>query len=1581
MFICAIIINMKKWLFKVNAGSIALILLGTLINIVGGLMASRLNLPWWLDSIGTFISAVTLGPVAGAISGALMNVIMELFSPGMLPFAIVSICGGLAVGVFFPRDRKIDSFSVIATALFAGFVMSVVCTPLNMYFNDGYTGNVWGDALVDMLAENVNFAAFRCLAGCLLVNMPDKAICILVTMLILWCARKVKDKKQIVTPILLLSLVFGAMMPLRTVAAGGIRADHSAVVYGVDDGLTSAEINTIAQTADGYIWAGAYSGLYRYDGRSFSQIQPDKRISNVIYLFEDHSGRLWIGTNDSGVACYDTDTAQVDFYTVKEGLAADSIRSICEDDEGGIYVSTTKELCRIYNGQIQVFTDETELRCIYSLKNMGNGCIAGVTKNGLVFVMKEGKVVCTEKSGDDSYSYTAIAATPEGDVLAGTSADILYRYEISTEGMLKEKGSFSVEGLSYVNHIAWSDQVQGYLVAATRGLFLIGWADNIENLSMEGFDAAVSDAITDAQGNLWFASSQQGILKLSPSSFTDPAVAGGIQLSAANSLLAEQGSLLIGTDTGLHIIDIKSGKEINNALTERLEGIRIRHLFRDSNRVLWLSTYAQEGLMRADTQGNIISVSEQENGLIGSRYRFCLELTDGTILAASTDGIDLLKDGRPVGSIGAEQGMEVPQVLSAVECEDGSILAGTDGGGVYRIRNGAVVGHIGSDEGLLSQVVMRIVPCRGGYIYVTSNGLYYGMADDPVRHLENFPYNNVYDVYITEDDVAWVSSSAGIFVVNLSDLLGEADYQYVLLNRSRGFDASLTANAHSAVDGDILYLCCADGVRSVNTKSYNSLNEDYDIRLSAVKEGEQTVSIEDGVYRIPSGKGRIQIQPAVLNYAMSDPLLSIELEGVDTRPLLFHQSELPDLYYNNLPHGDYSLSIKVLDDLSGAVKKEKIFYLHKDAELYEMGYYKLYLVLVGTMLVAFLAWTIAKMGNMAVINRQYDQIREAKEEAEYANKAKSRFLANMSHEIRTPINAVLGMDEMILRESNEKEIREYAADIYSAGNTLLALINDILDSSKIESGKMELVLVEYELKELIRNLVNMIKRRAQEKDLVLNTEVDENLPSVLYGDDVRIRQVVTNILTNAVKYTHEGSVTLRISGVSENDRLTLRIEVEDTGIGIKEEDIPKLFEAYQRIEEGRNRNIEGTGLGMSITVQLLKMMGSELKVESTYGKGSRFWFELEQKIIERKPMGNIERGAADDESRFRGSFTAPDAKVLVVDDNALNLRVFRSLIKHTGMQISEASSGAESLKLAEEKHYDLVFLDHMMPDMDGIETLHHMRKIEGYDKVPIYMLSANALSGVKEQYLEEGFDGYLAKPIVSEKLEQAIRENLPEQMIKPYTGTADVSPAVNEETETEDDNDHEYPLIDGLDWDYAKIHLPDHELLMDTIRNFYNSIDASADKLCSLKGDPDAYRIKVHSMKSSAAIIGIVPLAGMARILEKAAADGDDAVIEKIHDIFIGQWRSYKDKLRELVYEEDEEKPAGDNALLLTHIERMDTAIDEYDVNEAEDIFEKIDEYSYEPAVQELLEKLRSAIEQYDMDMAKEIAAQIKEIL
>lgn len=394
-------------------------------------------------------------------------------------------------------------------------------------------------------------------------------------------------------------------------------------------------------------------------------------------------------------------------------------------------------------------------------------------------------------------------------------------------------------------------------------------------------------------------------------------------------------------------------------------------------------------------------------------------------------------------------------------------------------------------------------------------------------------------------------------------------------------------------------------------------------------------------------------------------------------------------------------------------------------------------------------------------------LEKAKEEAEKANAAKSQFLARMSHEIRTPINAVLGMNEMILRESQETEIRKYARDVKDSSVVLLNLINEILDASKIESGMMELVNTNYEIASLLNDLYNMINVKAKEKNLKLIFDVDSSIPRAYYGDDKRIRQILLNLLTNAVKYTNHGMVEMKVRCRIENENAILHYSVKDTGIGIKKEDIGKLYDAFQRLDMTKNRDIEGTGLGMNITQQFLKLMGSELQIQSEYGKGSEFAFDIVQKVVDSEPLGNIkERLVKKDENKLeQTTWCAPEANILVVDDFKMNLRVFKSLLKKTQMQIYEAESGRECLDLVKQQSFDLIFLDHMMPEMDGIETLHEIKANNLCEGVPIIMLTANAIVGDKEKYIDEGFDDFLSKPIMPNELMEIVLHHLPEGLI------------------------------------------------------------------------------------------------------------------------------------------------------------------------------------------------------------------------
>ena len=610
----------------------------------------------------------------------------------------------------------------------------------------------------------------------------------------------------------------------------------------------------------------------------------------------------------------------------------------------------------------------------------------------------------------------------------------------------------------------------------------------------------------------------------------------------------------------------------------------------------------------------------------------------------------------------------------------------------------------------------------------------------------------------------------------------------------------------------------------------------------------------------------------------------------------------------------------------------------------------------------------------------------ARHEALAANEAKGKFLAQMSHEIRTPINAVLGMDEMILRESKEQNVREYAMDIYTAGQSLLSLINDILDFSKIDSGKMEIVPVEYDISSLIHDLVNMTSQRAADKGLSLEVEADAQIPSRLYGDDVRIRQILINILTNAVKYTHEGTVWLRVHSRVMNETALLYFEVEDTGIGIKAEDLPKLSAEFERIEEDKNRNIEGTGLGMSITIQLLALLGSRLHVESTYGKGSKFYFELEQKIIDDTPIGdfasNVQQMAQD--FHYEAALYAPDAKLLVVDDNVVNRKVLPNLLKETAIQVTEAASGAECLQLVQENQFDLTFLDHMMPEMDGVETLHCMKALPEYPckDTPVVVLTANAVSGAKEAYLSEGFDDFLSKPIVPDKLEAMLLKMLPEALLctvrepvkKPEAQEAAALPL------------EELPFVEGLDWNYAWLHLPEYELLAYTVREFYDQIDSAADCLerayrqCTEEKNPEPYRIQVHAMKSLAATIGIISLSGIARVLESAAKDGRIEVILSMTAIFLEEWRSYRLKLQGVFgIGSTQGKEVTDYSVIRALVEMVRVSMQEMEIDKADECVRQLRDYDFPAEIWQEIQKLAEAVTNLDPEETERLANLLSE--
>ena len=592
-----------------------------------------------------------------------------------------------------------------------------------------------------------------------------------------------------------------------------------------------------------------------------------------------------------------------------------------------------------------------------------------------------------------------------------------------------------------------------------------------------------------------------------------------------------------------------------------------------------------------------------------------------------------------------------------------------------------------------------------------------------------------------------------------------------------------------------------------------------------------------------------------------------------------------------------------------------------------------------------------------------------------ANEAKSAFLSNMSHEIRTPINAILGMNEMILRESDDKQVIYYSENIRTAGKNLLGLINDILDFSKIEEGKLEINLAEYDLSATISDIVNMVHLRADKKGLLFKLEIDNDVPKHLVGDELRVKQVITNLLTNAIKYTEKGSVLLSVGyEKAGDDSILLKVSVKDTGIGIKEEDIEKLFSKFVRIEESRNRHIEGTGLGMNITANLLELMDSELKVDSVYGEGSCFSFDIKQDVKDWAPIGDYEasyREHLEKKDRYKERFIAPDARILVVDDNPMNLIVFKSLVKLLGMRVDTTNDGIEGVALSKENRYDMLFLDHMMPVKDGIETLRDIKEDEKNPNsaVPAVCLTANAISGAREKYLEAGFDDYLSKPIDSEELENMLVRYIPAEKI--IVNRADDEDAEKKETlsvpeDMEELANANVDVIKGIS------NSGDESSYRVLLKVFYDSIDEKAEELDNFydAGDYKSYTIKVHALKSSARIIGAAEFGEKAQKLEDASKGEDIVYIRGHHSDFMAEYRNFAGILKAIVGNGDSvsDKPEADETVMTEVFEEIRTAAEEMDFDRMEGVFEEMDAYSIPQKDAELYEKLKDAYSQYDYD-------------
>ena len=1322
---------------------------------------------------------------------------------------------------------------------------------------------------------------------------------------------------------------------------------YMAQLYDATNGLPTSDANYVLAASDGYIYIGGYSGIIRYDGSSFERLDGSTGMTSGRALMEDTLGRLWIGTNDNGVVMLDGEN--IKRYTYEDDLPSSSIRTFAEGGDGKIYIGSTGGVSYVDNaGKLHNVADPRVTgTTIVRLVSDAEGKVYGNTKDGAIFRIEDGAVAgfyTTNELGTEIISTIYADPSHPGKVYLGTESNVIYYGDFGARAHDMKK-----IGVSPADNTYWITSACGRIwITCENYTGYIDETDRFRTLEHIPMNNSIDMMTSDYQGNLWFASSRQGVMKVVTNNFQNVTRTAGLNLDAVNSTCLHNNLLYIGTDSGLYIID-GDNHVVENNVTEYLADTRIRCITEDNDDNLWITTYTNDLGVVCVSPGDIIKSYTTLQGMPGNKTRSATIASDGSVLVGTNDGLAVIKDGLVTKTVTASDVVENTVFLTVCEGDNGVIYAGSDGDGIYVI-DGDKVSRLGRPDGLTSDVILRIKKdeANGVYWIITSNSIEC-MKDGSIKCIDTFPYNNNFDLFPDEAGNMWILSSVGVYCVNADALVNNHVTDFKLYTVANGLAGAPTANAFSCMDDKgNLYIAERTGVCVVNVNNF--FDQDSLVKVgvrSIVCNDGEILPGEGGAYTIPSDAYRIQITPAILDYTMTNPLVRVYLEGSEEAGITAEQSSMTPLEFTGLDYGDYTLHVQILNKSTRQVSLDRTFKITKQPRFFELLTVRILLVALIAAIVGIIVWRVM---TGTVIRKQYEQIRSAKEEAERANSAKSRFLANMSHEIRTPINTIMGMDEMILREDATDvpkgyfmSVINYALDIRSASESLLGLINDLLDISKIESGKMKLVEQGYDFAELLRSIITMIRVRSREKDLTFDVMVDENIPTRLYGDSGKIKQVLLNLLTNAVKYTEKGGFTLNVSleEKREND-CDLKFSVKDTGIGIKAEDMDKLFTAYERLDEERNSGIQGTGLGLDISRRFAELMGGKLWCESEYGNGSEFILTVTQKTEDATPMGKfvelVDEGA---KGPYVPQFIAPDADVLIVDDNPMNLSVIKGLLKATKMFITTASSGEECLEKIKYGSFNAVLLDHMMPGMDGVETVARIR--EDHPDLPVYALTANSTLG-EEFYISKGFTGYLAKPIDSRAVERAIMKHLPPEMMMKPDG-ADFTEQIEELPE----NMNWAKDIEGISMDEGVRNSGGIGAYINSLHLFEETLEDNARviKAAYDENDIKLFTIKVHALKSSARIVGALGLSSLAEKLEKAGNDGDMDFIHGNAEKLLEEYRAFKDRLKKLhedAVAEDKEPIPEDE--LGDAYEALRELIPQMDYDSVEMILANLNEYS-----------------------------------
>ena len=972
-------------------GTILIVFFCIVVNFAGKHLAVKYQLPLWLDSIGTVIAAYVLGPVSGAIIGCTGNIIYSFWDPTSLAYSLTSIYIGASMGVA-ARKKYFESFFG-ATTVAGGVTMGsvFVSTILNLSFYDGYTGNVWGDGVVNFLIDRNLPKVIASTIGEMYLDFLDKIITVLFMYYLIKFVRALRKQNRVnisaktsaKAGFLIALILAGSLAPaFPSEAAGRSSITYIQRVFNADNGLPCGHANDIVQTNDGILWVGSYSGLYRYNGSSFRFMEEFDNVKNVNCLYVDEEGRLWIGTNDSGVVIA-IGSEQVNILNTTKGLPSDSVRSIVQSSDGDYYIGTSEQMVvvRLKNG-ITISGEFPSIRYAQSIAADRNGNVAAVTAEGKLYLLREGKVTCEVPKFDEKTVYSACEFSPEGLLYAGTTDGRVMMYKV-------DNGSASIlhtqvcSGISEINRIYFAGT--STWVLADNGIGRLH-GNAFTNVPTGDYNSSIERMCVDYQGNLWFASTRHGLLQLSESCFSDLYTQYGINPAVVNTTAIHDGILYIGADNGLTEVHMSSGSLRRDQLTETLKGVRIRCIMDDSKGNMWFCTYGK-GLICEQKNGEVIFYNSEEFGL-GNRVRGCIEMSDGRIAVSADSGLSIIRNGKVETTIPYGDELGSSQILSLCEYSDGKLYLGTDGSGIKIYEDGKITGELTKDDGLGSGVILKMVYDSEYDVMfiVTSNCLCY-MKKSVISQISGFPYSNNYDIVLDGDGEAFVLGSAGIYVVRKAALLSDRQIDYTLLNSRLGLRGSLTANSWNEVsEDDDLYLSTDRGVIKVNLDNYRSIRRAYRLYVSQVILDGVPVDIERGNrLTVDKDVNTIEFVPEIVNFSLEDPKVSYYLEGVDGSYKTVPQSELTSAIYTNLPAGEYVFHIAIIDEETGSILEESSYGFVKENSIYDNNWFMFYMLFVGGLFVGWATWFYTRYWAQKKMRVQQERLTLALKQVEMGN--------------------------------------------------------------------------------------------------------------------------------------------------------------------------------------------------------------------------------------------------------------------------------------------------------------------------------------------------------------------------------------------------------------------------------------------------------------------------------------------------------------------------------------------------------------------------------------------------------------------